>query len=387
MTDITDKIEDINFDAALGERYLEYALSTIMSRSLPDLRDGLKPVHRRLLYAMQQLKLEPNSGYKKCARVVGDVIGKYHPHGDIAVYDTLVRLAQNFSIRYPLIDGQGNFGSVDGDNAAAMRYTESRLTPIALELIKDLDKDTVDFTLNYDDSDKEPVLLPANFPNILANGAEGIAVGMATSIPPHNLDELCDALMHLVDNPEANISDLMQYVKGPDFPTGGTLIDHPAVIANAYKTGKAALRLRAKWQKNTLTHGLYHIVITEIPYQVQKSKIIEKIAELMKDKKLPLIGDIRDESTEDIRIIIEPKSRSCDSDMLINSLFKLTDLEIKFNMNMNMLDKDSVPAVLNLKQILAGFLEHKFLVVTRRSQYMLAKVENRLAVLCGLQFS
>lgn len=283
------KIENIDFGSALSERYLAYALSTIMSRSLPDVRDGLKPVHRRLLYAMLQLRLEPNSGYKKCARVVGDVIGKYHPHGDVAVYDTLVRLAQHFSLRYPLIDGQGNFGSIDGDNAAAMRYTESRMTEICTLLMEDIDKDTVDFRPTYDDSDLEPVIMPASFPNLLANGSEGIAVGMATNIPPHNLHELCDALMHLIDHPKAEISDIMNFIKGPDFPTGGIIIDKSDVITSAYMTGRGSFRVRARWEKEELNYGVYQIVVTEIPYQVQKSKLIEQIAILLKDKKYRLL--------------------------------------------------------------------------------------------------
>ena len=305
-------IENIDFGAAISERYLSYALSTIMSRSLPDVRDGLKPVHRRLLYAMLKLRLDPASGYKKCARVVGDVIGKYHPHGDTAIYDTLVRLAQNFSLRYPLIDGQGNFGSIDGDNAAAMRYTESRMTEICTMLMEDIDKDTVNFRPTYDDSDTEPELMPAAFPNLLANGSEGIAVGMATSIPPHNLHELCDALIYLIDNPSVNeTEEIMKFIKGPDFPTGGVIIDSLDTIMQAYKTGRGSFRVRARWEKENFSHGLYQIVIKEIPYQTQKSKLIEHIANLLRDKKLPLIGNIRDESTEEIRIVIEPKGRNC----------------------------------------------------------------------------
>lgn len=284
------KIENIDFGNALSERYLAYALSTIMSRSLPDVRDGLKPVHRRLLYAMLQLRLEPNSGYKKCARVVGDVIGKYHPHGDVAVYDTLVRLAQHFSLRYPLIDGQGNFGSIDGDNAAAMRYTESRMTEICTLLMVDIEKDTVDFRPTYDDSDLEPVIMPASFPNLLANGSEGIAVGMATNIPPHNLHELCDALVHLIDHPKAEISDMMNFIKGPDFPTGGIIIDKAELINAAYSTGRGSFRMRSRWEKEELSYGTYQIVVTEIPYQVQKSKLIEQIAILLKIKKSRLLA-------------------------------------------------------------------------------------------------
>ena len=321
-------VENVDFGDAISERYLSYALSTIMSRSLPDVRDGLKPVHRRLLYAMMKLKLDPNSGYKKCARVVGDVIGKYHPHGDTAVYNTLVRLAQEFSLRYPLIDGQGNFGSVDGDNAAAMRYTESRMTEICTLLIEDIDKDTVDFRPTYDDSDSEPELMPAKFPNLLANGTEGIAVGMATSVLPHNLHELCDALIYLIDNQKsATCADMVQFIKGPDFPTGGIIVDSQEGINHVYATGKGSFRVRAKWKKESFSHGLYQIVITEIPYQVQKSKLIERIADLFKEKKVPLVSNIRDESAENIRIVIEPKGKNCSPEMIMESLFKQTPLE------------------------------------------------------------
>lgn len=382
-----EKLENVDFSDALGERYLEYALSTIMSRSLPDVRDGLKPVHRRLLYAMHQLKLDPKSAYKKCARIVGDVIGKYHPHGDVAVYDTLARLAQNFSLRYPLIDGQGNFGSIDGDNPAAMRYTESRLTDIALFLLQDIEKNTVDFRLNYDDSDEEPSLLPAHFPNLLANGSEGIAVGMATSIPPHNLSELCDGLIMLIDNEEASVSDLLQVIKGPDFPTGGVIVDDEKVINEAYSTGRGSFRLRAKWYKESLNHGLYQIIVTEIPYQVHKSKIIEKIADLLREKKLPLLANLRDESTDDIRIVLEPKTRSSDAEMLMNVLFKLTDLEIRFNMNLNVLDSKLLPRVMNLKEVLKEFLAHKHILVIRRSKFLLEKVTNRLEILAAFKIA
>lgn len=382
-TEITNNIEELEFKDILSEKYLAYALSTIMSRSLPDVRDGLKPVHRRLLFAMRELKLSPNTGFKKCARIVGDVIGKYHPHGDVAVYDTLVRLAQNFTIRYPLIDGQGNFGSIDGDNAAAMRYTESRLTSIALELMSDLDENTVDFKANYDESEKEPSILPASFPNILANGSEGIAVGMATSIPPHNLHELCDALLHLIEKKDSTPAELMQFVHGPDFPTGGTIIDSKEVIAKIYETGKGSLRVRAKWEKQELSHGMYQIVISELPFQVQKSKLIEKIAELLKDKKLPLLANLRDESTEDVRIILEPKNRSCDANILMESLFKLTSLENRVNINLNMLDRNSVPRVMNLSEILVEFLEHKNDVVVRRTKHRLQKIEHRIEILEG----
>jgi topoisomerase-4 subunit A len=358
-----------------------------MSRSLPDVRDGLKPVHRRLLFAMLQLKLSHESAYKKCARVVGDVIGKYHPHGEVAVYDTLVRLAQSFSLRYPLIDGQGNFGSVDGDNAAAMRYTESRLTEIALKLMEDLDKDTVDFKLTYDNSEEEPVLFPAAFPNILANGSEGIAVGMATSIPPHNLHELCDAMLYMLDNEEVEVEKLLDFVKGPDFPTAGTIVSSKNAIAQIYTTGKGSIRLRAKWEKENLTHGTYQIVISEIPYQVQKSKLIEQIADLYKEKKLPLVDGIRDESAEDIRIIIEPKNRQCDAEMIMESLFKQTDLEVRIHVNMNVISSNNVPKVMNLKEILSEFLSHRRNIVIRRSNFLLAKIIHRLEILEGLRIA
>ncbi len=379
-----EKYENTDFSSALSKQYLSYALSTIMSRSLPDVRDGLKPVHRRLLYAMLQLRLNPNTAHKKCARVVGDVIGKYHPHGDMAVYDTLVRLAQDFSLRYPLIEGQGNFGSIDGDGAAAMRYTESRLTEVAIKLAEDIDKDTVDFVANYDGTDSEPTLLPASFPNVLANGAEGIAVGMASSIPPHNLEELCEACIHLVDHPTASTPDLLEYVQGPDFPTGGIIIDDKDSIKTAYENGKGSFKVRAKWHTEQLGKGMYEIVITEIPYQVQKSKLIEKIAELLKDKKLPLLGGIRDESTEEIRIILEPKTRNCDPETLMAPLFKLTDLESRIGLNMNVLSSNSVPMVMSLKGVLEEFLAHKQEIILRRSRDRLSYINDRLEILDGL---
>ncbi|MFY9589176.1 DNA topoisomerase IV subunit A [Rickettsia endosymbiont of Halotydeus destructor] len=385
MTD--SKIENIDFADALSERYLAYALSTIMSRSLPDVRDGLKPVHRRLLYAMLQLKLEPNSAYKKCARVVGDVIGKYHPHGDVAVYDTLVRLAQHFSLRYPLIDGQGNFGSVDGDNAAAMRYTESRMTEICTLLMEDIDKETVDFRLTYDDSDYEPVIMPASFPNLLANGSEGIAVGMATSIPPHNLHELCDALLYLIDHPEASVSNITNFVKGPDFPTGGIIIDKTEVINQAYMTGRGSLRVRARWEKEELSYGAYQIVVTEIPYQIQKSRLIEQIALLLKDKRIPLVGNIRDESTDVIRLVIEPRDRNCDPQIVMESLFKLTTLENRIQFNMNVIGSNNVPKVMNILEILQEFLSHRQNIVTRKSTYLLNRIKHRLEILEGLRIA
>lgn len=386
MTDKDSNIENVDFGKAISERYLSYALSTIMSRSLPDVRDGLKPVHRRLLYAMLKLKLEPSSRYKKCARVVGDVIGKYHPHGDTAVYDTLVRLAQSFSLRYPLIDGQGNFGSIDGDNAAAMRYTESKMTDICTLLMQDIDKETVDFTPTYDDSDSEPALMPTKFPNLLANGSEGIAVGMATSIPPHNLHELCDALIYLVDHQKtATCQDMLQFVQGPDFPTGGTIIDSKQAIANAYETGKGSFRVRAKWEKEEFTHGLYQIVITEIPYQVQKSKLIESIATLLKDKKIPLITNIRDESAENIRIIIEPKGRNCSPEVIMESLFKLTALESRVHLNMNVLNAHNVPKVMNLLEVLQEFVDHRQNIILRRTKYQIQKIDDRLEILHALK--
>ncbi|MGC0371695.1 MAG: hypothetical protein DGJ47_000394 [Rickettsiaceae bacterium] len=386
MTEEGSNIEKIDFGQAISERYLSYALSTIMSRSLPDVRDGLKPVHRRLLYAMRKLRLDPTSGYKKCARIVGDVIGKYHPHGDTAIYDTLVRLSQSFSLRYPLIDGQGNFGSIDGDNAAAMRYTESRMTEICTLVMEGLEQDTVDFISTYDDSDIEPALMPALFPNLLANGSEGIAVGMATSIPPHNLQELCDALIYMVDNPkDITCANLMQFIKGPDFPTGGVIIDSTESICKAYETGRGGFKVRAKWTKESFSHGLYQIVITEIPYQVQKSKLIEQIANLMNDKKLPLVGNIRDESEEDIRVIIEPKGRNCAPEIIMESLFKLTALESRVNFNMNVLNSNNVPQVMNIAGVLQEFLSHRKEVVLRRSKFKSAKIENRLEILDALK--
>ncbi|WP_337995587.1 DNA topoisomerase IV subunit A [Oleispirillum naphthae] len=374
---------DVPLSEALGDRYLAYALSTIVSRSLPDVRDGLKPVHRRLLYAMRQLKLDPASGFKKCARVVGDVIGKYHPHGDSAVYEALVRLAQDFAVRYPLIEGQGNFGNIDGDNAAAMRYTESRLTEVAQALMEGLDEDTVDFRATYDGEDEEPTVLPAAFPNLLANGAAGIAVGMATNIPPHNAAELCAALRHLIAHPEATAGELTRFVPGPDFPTGGLLVDDPATIREAYETGRGGFRLRARWEVEKLSHGLYQVVITEIPYQVQKSKLVERIAELMSMRKLPLLADIRDESTEDVRLVLEPKTRSVDAELLMEQLFKTTDLETRFSLNMNVLDAAGVPAVMNLREVLKQFLDHRHVVLERRSRHRLAHIRHRLEVLDG----
>jgi topoisomerase-4 subunit A len=377
-------IQDVSFKDTLGERYLAYAMSTITSRSLPDVRDGLKPVHRRLLWAMLQLRLNPESGFKKCARVVGDVIGKYHPHGDTAVYDTMVRLAQNFAVRYPLVEGQGNFGSIDGDNAAAMRYTESRLTDVAMALLEGIKEHTVDFQPTYDGSDEEPLVLPAAFPNLLANGSEGIAVGMATSIPPHHAGELCDALLHLIKSPNAGYDKLCELIPGPDFPTGGVIVEPPENIRKAYETGRGAFRTRARWEVEKLSHGLFQIVITEIPYQVQKSRLMEKMAELYRAKKLPLLGNIRDESAEDIRLVLEPKSRQVDPEMLMESLFKVTELENRFNLNMNVLDAQGVPRVMGLREVLQSFLDHRHEVLVRRSEYRLEQIARRLEILDGL---
>ena len=381
--DPTGDIRDIRLADALSERYLSYALSTIVSRSLPDVRDGLKPVHRRLLFAMLKLKMDPDAGFKKCARVVGDVIGKYHPHGDAAVYDTLVRLAQEFAQRYTLVDGQGNFGNVDGDNAAAMRYTEARLTKVAWTLLDGIDEDAVDFRETYDGEDSEPIVLPARFPNLLANGSAGIAVGMATSIPPHNAGELCDALLHLIKRPQATFDKLVELIPGPDFPTGGVLIEPPANIVEAYRTGRGGFRLRAKWDREDLARGQYQIVISEIPYQVQKSRLIEKIAELVITKKLPILADVRDESTEDIRIVLEPKNRTIDADMLMEQLFRLTELETRFPLNMNVLDANSTPGVMNLRQVLQAFLDHRHEVLVRCTNHRLEKIEHRLEMLEG----
>jgi len=381
--DPTGDIRDIRLADALSERYLSYALSTIVSRSLPDVRDGLKPVHRRLLFAMRKLKMDPDAGFKKCARVVGDVIGKYHPHGDAAVYDTLVRLAQEFAQRYTLVDGQGNFGNVDGDNAAAMRYTEARLTEVAWTLLDGIDEDAVDFRETYDGEDSEPIVLPARFPNLLANGSAGIAVGMATSIPPHNIVELCNALSHLIKFPNVTFDKLAELIPGPDFPTGGVLIEPQANIVEAYRTGRGGFRLRAKWDREDLARGQYQIVISEIPYQVQKSRLIEKIAELVITKKLPILADVRDESTEDIRIVLEPKNRTIDADMLMEQLFRLTELETRFPLNMNVLDANSTPGVMNLRQVLQAFLDHRHEVLVRCTNHRLEKIEHRLEMLEG----
>jgi len=385
MTDaiLADQVRDTPLASALGERYLAYAMSTIVSRSLPDVRDGLKPVHRRLLYAMRQLKLDPTTGFKKCARVVGDVIGKYHPHGDVSVYDAMVRLAQDFAVRYPLVEGQGNFGNIDGDNAAAMRYTEARLTEVAIALMDGLDEDSVDFRPTYDGTEEEPVVMPSAFPNLLANGAAGIAVGMATSIPPHNVGEICDALLHLIEAPDCAPEALLAYVKGPDFPTGGVLVESAESIAESYRTGRGGFRLRAKWEVEKLSHGLYQIVVSEIPYQVQKSKLIEKIAELLEGKKLPLLADVRDESAEQVRVVLEPRNRTVDAEMVMEQLFRQTDLELRVPLNMNLLDAQSVPRVMNLREVLQAFLDHRQVVLERRSRHRQGKITARLEVLEG----
>jgi len=376
-------IEDIALRDALEERYLVYALSTITNRALPDARDGLKPVHRRLLYAMQQLRLDPGAAFKKCARVVGDVIGKFHPHGDQSVYDALVRLAQDFAQRYPLVDGQGNFGNVDGDNPAAMRYTEARLTEVARLLLEGIDEDAIDFRPTYDGSEDEPVVLPGAFPNLLANGSQGIAVGMATAIPPHNVAELCDAALFLIDNPNARSKTLLKYVQGPDFPTGGIIVDHRDAIAEAYTTGRGSFRVRARWHKEDTGRGTYLIVITEVPWLVQKGRLVEKLADLLNERKLPLVADVRDESAEDIRLVIEPKSRSVDPALVMESLFRLSELESRIPLNMNVLVKGRIPKVVGLAEALTEWLAHRREVLIRRSNFRLSKIEHRLEVLGG----
>jgi topoisomerase-4 subunit A len=368
---------------ALSERYLAYALSTISSRALPDARDGLKPVHRRLLHAMRELGLNPAAGFKKCARVVGDVIGKFHPHGDQAVYDALVRLAQDFAVRYPLVEGQGNFGNVDGDNPAAMRYTESRLTAVAEMLLQGIDEDAVDFRPTYDGEDREPVVLPGAFPNLLANGATGIAVGMATSIPPHNAGELCQALIALVENPKVQDRTIFKFVKGPDFPTGGIVVDDSATIQEAYRTGRGGFRLRARWRREEGARGTYQIIVDQIPYQVQKAKLIERIAQLIEEKKLPALEDVRDESTEDIRIVLVPKSRTVEPEILMEQLFRQTELESRISLNLNVLDKGVTPRVMSLREALEAFLDHRRDVLGRRTRHRLAHIADRLEVLDG----
>ena len=379
----TGLIEDVTLQSALEQRYLAYALSTIMNRALPDARDGLKPVHRRILYGMRLLRLDPNSAFKKSAKVVGDVMGNFHPHGDQSIYDALVRLAQDFSQRYPLVDGQGNFGNIDGDNPAAMRYTEARLTEVARLLIDGIDEDAVDFRPSYDGTSEEPAVLPAAFPNLLANGSQGIAVGMATSIPPHNVAELCDAALHLIETPNARSKTLLKYVKGPDFPTGGICVDPPEAIAEAYATGRGSFRVRARWHQEEGSRGTYNIVITEMPWLVQKSRLVERLAELLNDKKLPLVADVRDESAEDVRLVIEPRARTVDATLLMESLFKLTELENRIPLNMNVLVKGRIPKVLGLAEVLTEWLEHRRDVLIRRSKFRQGQIEHRLEVLGG----
>jgi topoisomerase-4 subunit A len=377
------EIHEVMLRDALEERYLAYALSTIMHRALPDARDGLKPVHRRILYGMRLLRLDPGTPFKKSAKIVGDVMGSFHPHGDQAIYDAMVRLAQDFSSRYPLVDGQGNFGNIDGDNPAAYRYTEARMTDVARLLLEGIDEDGVDFRPNYDGQSKEPVVLPGGFPNLLANGAQGIAVGMATSIPPHNAAELCDAALHLIEKPEAKSKSLLKWVKGPDFPTGGIIVDSKESIAEAYMTGRGSFRTRAKWVQEEGARGTWVVVITEIPWLVQKSRLVEKIAELLNEKKLPLVGDVRDESAEDVRLIIEPKSRAVDPALMMESLFRLTELESKISLNLNVLIKGKIPKVVGLAECLREWLDHLRDVLVRRSNYRKAQIENRLEILGG----
>ena len=377
------EVVDVPVSDEMSESFLAYSLSVITARAIPDVRDGLKPVHRRILYAMRELKLDPAAGYKKCAKIIGEVMGNFHPHGDQAIYDALVRLAQGFAVRYPLVDGQGNFGNVDGDNAAAMRYTESRLTDVAQALLEGIDEDTVAFRATYDGTSNEPVVLPAAFPNLLANGSVGIAVGMATNIPPHNAEELCNALLHLIKYPGATIDKLIEFIPGPDFPTGGVLVEPRDQIREAYKTGRGGFRLRAKWEQEDTGRGTYQIVVTEIPYQVQKAKLIERIAELLNEKKVSLLGDVRDESAEEIRVVLEPKSRSVDPLVLMESLFRLTDLEVRFGLNMNVLSAGQIPNVLSLRDVLRQWLEHRIEVLVRRSEWRLTKIQHRLEVLDG----
>lgn len=378
-----DHILPVDLKAALEERYLAYALSTIMHRALPDVRDGMKPVHRRILYAMGQMGLRSNGSFKKCAKIVGEVMGNFHPHGDQSIYDALVRLAQDFAVRYPLVNGQGNFGNIDGDNAAAMRYTESKMTAVAELLMEGIEEDSVDFRDTYDEENSEPIVLPGAFPNLLANGSSGIAVGMATSIPPHNAHELCDAALHLIKHPDAPVEKLIEFVPGPDFPTGGVITDGRNSIIEAYRTGRGGFRVRAKWQTEDLGRGGYQIVVTEVPYQVQKSRMIEKIAELLMARKLPLLEDIRDESAEDVRLILVPKSRTVDPTILMESLFRLTELESRFPLNMNVLSMGRVPKVMGLGDVLREWLEHRRQVLERRSRHRLAAIERRLEILGG----
>jgi len=376
--------QPVNLREALEERYLAYALSTIMGRALPDARDGLKPVHRRILYGMQVLRLDPGTAFKKCAKIVGDVMGSFHPHGDQAIYDALVRLAQDFSSRYPLVDGQGNFGNIDGDSAAAYRYTEARMTEVARLLLEGIDEDSVDFRDNYSGDQQEPIVLPAALPNLLANGSQGIAVGMATSVPPHNLAELCDAALYLISNRAATAEALLRFVPGPDFPTGGVIVDPPAAITEIYRTGRGSLRLRARWSKEESARGLWNVVVTEIPYGVQKSRLIEKIAELFNEKKLPLVADIRDESAEDIRVVIEPRAKTVDADVMMETLFRQTELEARVGVNMNVLVDGTVPRVVSLGEALGQWLDHRREVLLRRSRNRLAQIEHRLELLAGM---
>ncbi|WP_019905621.1 DNA topoisomerase IV subunit A [Methylobacterium sp. 77] len=380
----SDGIESVELKSALEERYFAYALSTIMNRALPDARDGLKPVHRRILYGMRLLRLDPNTAFKKCAKIVGDVMGDFHPHGDQAIYDALVRLSQDFAQRYPLVDGQGNFGNIDGDGPAAYRYTEARLTEVARLLLDGIDEDTVDFRPSYNGEKDEPIVLPAAFPNLLANGSQGIAVGMATSIPPHNAAELCDAALYLIGHREATSAQLLTFVKGPDFPTGGILIDSAESIAEAYRTGRGGFRVRARWAKEDLGRGTWTIVVTEIPYGVPKARLIEKLAELLQEKKLPLLADVRDESAEDVRVVLEPRSRSVDPVILMESLFRLTELEARIPLNMNVLVGGLVPRVIGLAEALREWLDHRRVVLQRRSRHRLAQIERRLEILGGL---
>jgi topoisomerase-4 subunit A len=379
-----DGIESVELKSALEERYLAYALSTIMHRALPDARDGLKPVHRRILYGMRLLRLDPNTAHKKCAKIVGDVMGDFHPHGDQAIYDALVRLSQDFAQRYPLVDGQGNFGNIDGDGPAAYRYTEARLTEVARLLLDGIDEDTVDFRPSYNGEKEEPIVLPAAFPNLLANGSQGIAVGMATSIPPHNAAELCDAALYLISHPEATSAQLGRFVQGPDFPTGGILVDSAESIAEAYRTGRGAFRVRARWAKEELGRGTWNIVVTEIPYGVPKSRLIEKMAELLQEKKLPLLADVRDESAEDVRVVLEPRSRSVDPVILMESLFRLTELEARIPLNLNVLVDGLVPRVIGLAECLRQWVDHRRVVLQRRSRFRLGQIERRLEILGGL---
>ena len=378
-----DNIIEAPMAGLLSGRYLSYALSTIMSRSLPDVRDGLKPVHRRVLFAMYQLKLAPNLPPKKSARVVGDVIGKFHPHGDQSVYDALVRLAQDFAVRYPLVDGQGNFGNIDGDNAAAMRYTESRLTEVAIALLEGIDDDAVDFRATYDGDTLEPIVLPSNFPNLLANGSSGIAVGMATNIPPHNVAELCEAMELMLDKKGTTIEDICKIVRGPDFPTGGILVESAESIAESYRTGRGSFRTRARWVKEDLKQGTWQIIITEIPYQVQKAKLVEQIANLINDKKIPMLDDVRDESAEDMRLVLVPKNRTVDPNLMMEAIYRASDLENRFSLNMNVLENGLVPKVMNIKDVLQAWLNHRQDVLVRRSNHRLGEVNHRLEVLAG----